>query len=132
MCNCGPLHGIIFVSTSDRIGGKGMDNCVVGERIRGLRLERRMTREELAEAAELSTSFLYEIETGKKGFSAYTLGNLARALGVQTDYILLGKVRKKEEKNLPQAEGKASLDSLLNIQQLLLDAYHEIQVLIDD
>lgn len=35
-----------------------MDNCVVGERIRGLRLERRMTREELAEAAELSTSFL--------------------------------------------------------------------------
>lgn len=109
-----------------------MDNCVVGERIRGLRLERRMTREELAEAAELSTSFLYEIETGKKGFSAYTLGNLARALGVQTDYILLGKARKKEEKKLPQAEGKASLDSLLNIQQLLLDAYHEIQVLIDD
>ena len=107
-----------------------MDNCVVGERIRGLRLERKMTREELAEAAELSTSFLYEIETGKKGFSAYTLGNLA--LGVQTDYILLGKVGKKEEKNLPQAEGKASLDSLLNIQQLLLDAYHEIQVLIDD
>ncbi len=106
-----------------------MDNCVVGERIRGLRLERKMTREELA---ELSTSFLYEIETGKKGFSAYTLGNLARALGVQTDYILLGKVGKKEEKNLPQAEGKASLDSLLNIQQLLLDAYHEIQVLIDD
>ncbi len=109
-----------------------MDNCVVGERIRGLRLERKMTREELAEAAELSTSFLYEIEMGKKGFSAYTLGNLARALGVQTDYILLGKVGKKEEKNLPQAEGKASLDSLLNIQQLLLDAYHEIQVLIDD
>ncbi len=106
-----------------------MDNCVVGERIRGLRLERKMTREE---PAELSTSFLYEIETGKKGFSAYTLGNLARALGVQTDYILLGKVGKKEEKNLPQAEGKASLDSLLNIQQLLLDAYHEIQVLIDD
>ena len=109
-----------------------MDNCVVGERIRSLRLERKMTREELAEAAELSTSFLYEIETGKKGFSAYTLGNLARALGVQTDYILLGKVRKKDEKKLPQAVGKASLDSLLNIQQLLLDAYHEIQVLIDD
>ncbi len=108
-----------------------MDNCVVGERIRDLRLERGMTREDLAEAAELSTSFLYEIETGKKGFSAYTLGNLARALGVQTDYILLGRVRKKEEKKLPQVEGKATLDSLLNIQQLLLDACHQIQTLID-
>lgn len=108
-----------------------MDNCVVGERIRDLRLERGMTREDLAEAAELSTSFLYEIETGKKGFSVYTLGNLARALGVQTDYILLGRVRKKEEKKLPQVEGKATLDSLLNIQQLLLDACHQIQTLID-
>ena len=34
-----------------------MDNCVVGERIRGLRLERRMTREELAEAVRLLDVF---------------------------------------------------------------------------
>ena len=108
-----------------------MDNCVVGGRIKGLRLERKMTREELAEAAELSASFLYEIETGKKGFSAYTLENLARALDVQTDYILLGKARKKVEVAFQQADGMLSLESLLCIQKLLLDTYNEIQELID-
>lgn len=47
-----------------------MDNKVVGQRIKGLRLNRKMTREVLAEAAEMSVSFLYEIETGKKRFSS--------------------------------------------------------------
>lgn len=101
-----------------------MDNVIVGERIKGLRLERKMTREELAEAADLSVSFLYEIETGKKSFSAYTLGNLSRALNVEADYILLGKIEEK-------VNGVLSRESLLCIQQILLEAYNEIQELID-
>ncbi len=48
-----------------------MNNEIIGQRIKGLRLKRKMTREELAEAAELSISFIYEIETGKKSFSVY-------------------------------------------------------------
>lgn len=107
-----------------------MDNYVVGERIKELRLERKMTREELAEAAELSASFLYEIETGKKGFSAYILGNLARALDVQTDYILLGKDRTNTVASL-QEDGIVSQESLVFIQKMLMDAYNEIQGLID-
>lgn len=108
-----------------------MDNCVVGGRIKGLRLERNMTREELAEAAELSASFLYEIEMGKKGFSAYTLESLAGALDVQTDYILRGTDGKKVEISSQKADGMLSLESLLCIQKKLLDAYDEIQELID-
>lgn len=101
-----------------------MDNVIVGERIKGLRLERKMTREELAEAAELSVSFLYEIETGKKSFSAYTLGNLSRALKVEADYILRGRIEEK-------VNGGLSRESLYCIQQILLEAYNEIQELID-
>ncbi len=108
-----------------------MDNCVVGRRIKGLRLARKMTREELAEAAELSTSFLYEIETGKKGFSAYTLESLAGALDVQADYILRGNDGKKVEIASQKANGMLSLESLICIQKMLLDTYDEIQELID-
>lgn len=61
-----------------------------GMRIRLLREERHYTREYLAELAEISPKFLYEIEHGQKGFSADTLYKLARALETNSDYILFG------------------------------------------
>ncbi len=41
-----------------------------GARIRRIRELNRYTRDELAELANISPKFLYEIETGQKGFSA--------------------------------------------------------------
>ena len=105
-----------------------MNNEIIGQRIKGLRLKRKMTREELAEAAELSISFIYEIETGKKSFSAYTLGNLSRALNVETDYILLGRL---EERDSQMSNGVLSRESLLCVQQMVMELYNEIQELID-
>lgn len=61
-----------------------------GKRIRELRKRKGYTGENLAEKAEISAKFLYEIENGIKGFSAYTLGKIARALDVNSDYILFG------------------------------------------
>lgn len=66
------------------------NEITVGARVRGLRKERGYSREELSENADISVKFLYEIETDKKGFSAYTLMKLAKALGVSTDYIMTG------------------------------------------
>lgn len=105
-----------------------MDNVIIGQRIKELRLKRRMTREDLAEAAELSVSFLYEIETGKKGFSAYTLGNLSKALNIESDYILLGEL---EEGSSKSQIGVLSRKSLLYVQRKLIEMYNEIQELID-
>ena len=62
-----------------------------GERILLLRIMRGYTREALAEMASISPKFLYEIETGKKGFSAIVLYNICKALKVDCDYILTGK-----------------------------------------
>lgn len=61
-----------------------------GIRIQKLRDQRGYTRESLAELADISNKFLYEIETGKKGFSAIVLYRLAEALDVTCDYILTG------------------------------------------
>lgn len=63
----------------------------VNDRILELRLGRGYSREELAEMAGISSKFLYEIETGRKGFSARTLYGLARALEVSMEYIMTGK-----------------------------------------
>lgn len=61
-----------------------------GLRIRELRESKRFTREKLSEIAEISPKFLYEIETGQKGFSADTLYRIAKGLSVTSEYILSG------------------------------------------
>lgn len=71
-----------------------------GERILLTRVMRGYTRETLAELAEISPKFLYEIETGKKGFSAQVLHNLCKSLKVDSDYILTGKQVGTYDQNL--------------------------------
>ena len=75
-----------------------------GERIRELREIQNYTREAFAEKIDISPKFLYEIETGKKGFSADVLGRISKALSISCDYIMFGedvkhygneKIRKK-------------------------------------
>lgn len=68
-----------------------MSNLEVGARIRELREHQNYTRETLAEKTDISAKFLYEIEIGKKGFSAETLCKISRALSVSCDYIMLGE-----------------------------------------
>lgn len=65
-------------------------NKSVGLRIAILRENLGFSREVLSGLAGISSKFLYEIECGKKGMSAYTLNNLARVLGVSADYLLTG------------------------------------------
>lgn len=64
----------------------------VGTRIRYIRELNHYTREELAEFAEISSKFLYEIENGQKGLSAANLLKICQALEVSCDYIMTGKV----------------------------------------
>ncbi len=68
-----------------------MLNKEIGERIRELREIHKYTRENLAEKINISAKFLYEIEKGKKGFSAKTLYKISNALSVSSDYIMLGE-----------------------------------------
>ena len=68
-----------------------MSNNQVGERIRELREVQHFTREAFAEKIDISAKFLYEIEVGKKNFSAETLCRMSKALSVSCDYIMLGE-----------------------------------------
>ena len=63
----------------------------IGQRIRSLREANEYTRDAFAEKIDISNKFLYEIELGKKGFSAETLYKISKALSVSSDYILTGK-----------------------------------------
>ena len=62
----------------------------IGKRVRKAREHYKLTREQLAEMANISPQFLVHIENGTKSMTSNTICKLARALNVSTDYILLG------------------------------------------
>lgn len=72
----------------------------VGQRVYTLRKMQNLTREELAEKTNLTSKFIYEVETGRKGFSAANLYAISRALSVKSDYILTGEEEDEQSINI--------------------------------
>lgn len=79
----------------------------VGNRIQKLRKIKHFTREDLASSVNISAKFLYEIEAGRKGFSAETLCKMAEAFSVSCDYIMFGE--DKENKDIRKVNQVLSL-----------------------
>lgn len=61
---------------------------LVGRNVKKYRLERHMTQDELAEHAQISTSYCANIERGTKSMSLMVLRDIADALQVSTDCLL--------------------------------------------
>jgi len=59
----------------------------IGEKLRAVRQERKMSLRELANRAEISASMLSQIETGKTFPSVRSLYSIASALAVSVDYF---------------------------------------------
>ena len=62
---------------------------LIGRRVHDFRMDRDLTQEGLAEAAELSVPYVSHIERGKKKASISTFIRLASALGITVDTLLL-------------------------------------------
>lgn len=62
----------------------------VGKRVRRTREHYKLTREQLAEMANISPQFLVHIENGTKSMTVNTICNLSRALNISADYLLFG------------------------------------------
>lgn len=60
----------------------------MGQRIKRARKEKSLTQEQLAEACNISVSFMGHIERGSRIPSIETLCALCRALDVSSDYLL--------------------------------------------
>lgn len=56
---------------------------IVGQNVRRLRVERKLTQEQLAHDAEIDLTYLGGIERGRRNPSVSVLGRLAASLGVQ-------------------------------------------------
>lgn len=66
----------------------GLSKKEIGQRLKTLRQERRMTQVELAKALGTHQASLSQIERGTRGVSLHQVVKLARALRVPTDRLL--------------------------------------------
>ena len=107
------MYNVIIEGEGRRVMEKKALNMEVGERIRTMRETNRFTREQLAEKANISIQFLYDIENGAKSMTVPTIINIAAALRVSTDYLLLGN----NENSLVNPSIIAQLQTLSENQQ---------------
>jgi transcriptional regulator with XRE-family HTH domain len=70
-------------ATPQTAAGNGPVHVALGERLRAIRQLRRKTLKEVAGAAELSESFLSQLERGRTNATIATLQRLSTALGIE-------------------------------------------------
>ncbi len=97
-----------------------MSNAAIGARIRQVREERGYTREKLAELADISADFIWEVEVGRKSMKVQNLGRIASALCVSTDYLVYGTSPYKENARLNSIISSMSNDIQKQAEKLLL------------
>lgn len=64
----------------------------MGKRLVARRKQLRLTQEEIADSADMTTQTISTAETGKKALRPENIVKLCTALEISTDYLLLGKV----------------------------------------
>lgn len=60
----------------------------IGARLKQARLAKNLTQQQLAEAADISVSFLSNLETGRQAMNIKTLTSLLDILNVSADWLL--------------------------------------------
>lgn len=104
--------------------------ATAGDRIRELREKRKMTQEQLATAADMSKSFLSDVENNNRNVSSQILLRMATVLETSVDYLLSGATAEVVRKavvippNLSQAAAELNLSYNRTLE--LLDAHDSV------
>lgn len=99
---------------------------IIGKNIRLERESRRLSRDELAEMMELTSSHMGLIERGERGATAVTLSKLSKAFDIPIDHLFTnpnkGGLSVREDKDAaPQASRKKIQSLMTCLEQEELD-----------
>ena len=79
-----------------------MDYNLLGEKIKKERLKKGLTQEALAEKANVSVSFMGQIERGERKLSLETFVKISKVLGVSLDYLIQTSNRGRQDAELDE------------------------------
>ena len=114
------MFEVIYMSSNPEI------NEALGNKLRIIRKDQKITREALAEKLNVSPLFLADVESGKVGISLTTLKNICVVTGTSADSLLgldsEGQVDSDEIVNRLNMLDPYSLEQLKNIVRSYCDA----------
>jgi transcriptional regulator with XRE-family HTH domain len=102
-----------------------------GDRIRAIRDARGLTQDQLAEDANISKSFLSEVENNHRNISSENLLRIANVLGASIDYLMRGETKeqiRREPVVIPPELSQAAEELGLSYQATLeiLEAHNSV------
>ena len=95
-----------------------MDYMKLGEKIKKERLRNRLTQEMLAEMADITSSYVGQIERGERKVTLSKLVRIANVLNVSIDYLLSDTMEMKDD-NL-QVEIKNAMNNMKEKDKLMI------------
>ena len=66
------------------------EDIIIGDRIRKIREDLKMSREKFSEMIDISDVFLGQLERGERSLSTKTLVKIVSFTGISSDFILFG------------------------------------------
>ena len=90
---------------------------IIGKNIRLEREARKLTRDELAEMMELTTSHMGLIERGERGATAVTLSKISRAFDIPIDHLFVSPI--KGGLSVREGEATATEQKSKKVQSLI-------------
>ena len=99
-----------------------MENLLkeMGKRLVERRKQLRLTQEEVAERADLTTQTISTAETGKKALRPANIISICTALDISPDYLLLGKISREDLSILSQKVSQLSPEQYRHLFNLVL------------
>ena len=94
----------------------------MGKRLVARRKQLRLTQEELAECADMTTQTISTAETGKKALRPENIIKLCVALDISADYLLMGKVGSDDYDLLSQKVSQLNPSQYRHLEDMI-DAY---------
>jgi transcriptional regulator with XRE-family HTH domain len=112
-----------------------MNYTALGNRIKKLRRQKRLTQEQLAEQAAISASFLGHIERGTRVASIESLVAICNTLEISPEYLLCDNVSAKATDTLRQDQVDFPfhriVDHALEVQALVYGGAADAPILVD-
>ena len=99
-------------------------NLMVGLRIREIRESMHLSREKFSEKCDISTSFLADVERGKKSLTAKSIFKICAACNISADYIVLGHKKGFDKDVGIEALNSFNEEQLEHIVNILLEIKH--------
>jgi transcriptional regulator with XRE-family HTH domain len=101
-----------------------LNNTEIGNRIRSIRENMSMNRENFSEMVDISEVFLGQIERGESSLSLKTLNNIIAFTGASADFILYGKNSDDDySKKIDRILNLCSKDTSEFIYNIINDVY---------